>query len=363
MLIREILPDDKENYNAAVSHVTQSFEWGEFKHLSGAKLLRLGKFEGENLIYGFQLTFHTAPFGVKIGYLPRIDAVTPEIFEALVKIGIENNLLFIKIEPNILKSDVAKMTQLNEAVKNFTVPFLKTKPIIPNNTFLVDLTKTEDEILTAMHEKTRYNIHVSEKHNVKVRLGETVDDLSIFLNLQRQTARRQNFEAHADSYFVSMRESLKDKGMWFQLIAEIDKPVGYVTPSDTSLASLFFKKNTLPLSSIILFRFKNTLYYPYGGSALAFREKMANHAIHWAAIKLGKKLGCTKYDLWGCLGENPNPHDPWFGFHRFKQGFGGQLISYCDSYDLVFHPKLYQWFNHLNNLRFTLLKLKNFVGL
>lgn len=363
MLIREILPDDRENYNATVSHISQSFEWGEFKQRTNVKLLRLGKFEGQNLIYGFQITLHSAPFGLKIGYLPRIDALTPEIFEALVKIGLENNLLFIKIEPNILQTDTVKLTQLDEATKNFTLPFLKTKPIIPTHTFFVDLTKTEEEILAKMHEKTRYNIKVAQKHNVKVRLGETLDDLSIFLNLQRQTARRQNFEAHADSYFITMRESLKDKGMWFQLIAEIDKPEGYVTPTDKSLAKLFFKKNTLPLSSIILFKFKDTLYYPYGGSSLTFREKMANHAIHFAAIKLGKNLGCAKYDMWGCLGENPNPNDPWFGFHRFKQGFGGELVSYCDSYDLVFKPKMYAWFNRANDLRFALLRLKNFIGL
>lgn len=363
MLIREILPDDRENYNVAVSHITQSFEWGEFKQQTGVKLLRLGKFEGQNLIYGFQLTLHSTPLGLKIGYLPRVDAVTPEILEALVKIGAENNLLFIKIEPNILKTDTEKITQMEGAAKNFTTAFLKTKPIIPTHTFILDLTKAEDEILGLMHEKTRYNIKVAQKHNVKVRLGETPDDLSIFLNLQRQTARRQNFEAHADSYFISMRESLKNKGMFYQLVAEIDKPEGYTTPSDTQSTGFVFKKNTLPLSSIILFRFKDTLYYPYGGSSLAFREKMANHAIHWAAIKLGKSLGCKKYDMWGCLGENPNQNDPWFGFHRFKQGFGGTLTSYCDSYDLIFKPKIYAWFNRMNDLRFTLLRLKNFVGL
>ncbi len=363
MLIREILPDDRENYNAAVSHITQSFEWGDFKQQTGVKLLRLGKFEGQNLIYGFQITLHPTPFGFKIGYLPRVDAVTPEIFEALVKIGTENNLLFIKIEPNILKTDIEKIRELDESAKNFTVACIKTKPIIPSNTFIIDLTKSEEEILQRMHEKTRYNIKVSQKHNVKVRLGETVDDLSIFLNLQRQTAKRQNFEVHADSYFTSMRESLKDKAMYYQLIAEIDKPEDYTTPSGKNLAGFVFKKNTLPLSSIILFRFKDTLYYPYGGSSLAFREKMANHAIHWAAIKLGKSLGCTKYDMWGCLGENPNPKDPWFGFHHFKQGFGGTLMSYCDSYDLVFKPKIYAWFNRMNDLRFALLRLKNFVGL
>lgn len=364
MLIREILPDDQEKYNAAVSHITQSFEWGEFKQRTGVELVRLGKFEDSNLIFGFEMTIHKIPFtNFRVGYLPRIDDITPEIYETLIKIGLEKNCLFIKIEPNILKTDTEKIQKIEELAKDYDATLLKAKSIIPENTFIIDLTLSEEEILKKMHEKTRYNIKVSQKHGVEVTQGENADDLSIFLNLQRQTAKRQNFSVHDDSYFLTMREVLRDKKMFLQLIAEINKPEGYVTPNDLNISSLFFKKNTLPLSSIILFKFKDTLYYPYGGSTTEFREKMANHAIHWAAIKLGKSLGCTKYDMWGCLGENPNPKDPWFGFHKFKQGFGGSLTTYCDSYDLVFHKKFYTWFNRLNNLRFTILRLKNVIGL
>lgn len=364
MLIREILPDDKEKYNDQVSHVTQSFEWGEFKQRTGADLIRLGKFNEEILSEAFQLTLHHLPFGgFTVGYLPRITTLTPEVFETSIKIGLEKKCLFIKIEPLVLKSEAEKISSLEKAAAEFNVKFIKAAHILPPHTFYLDLTKPEDELLKSMHEKTRYNIHVSQKHNVKVRQGESNEDLAIFLNLQRQTAKRNNFEAHADSYFLTMCDSLKDKDMFFQLIAEIDKPEGYVTPTDKSVSSLFYKKNTLPLSSIILLRFKDVLYYPYGGSSLSFREKMANHAIHWAAIQLGKELGCKTYDFWGCLGENPNPKDPWFGFHRFKQGFGGELVSFCDSYDLIFHPKMYSWFNRSNNLRFGLLRLKNSIGL
>jgi lipid II:glycine glycyltransferase (peptidoglycan interpeptide bridge formation enzyme) len=364
MLIREILPDDKENYNACVSHITQSFEWGEFKERAGTKILRLGKFDEQKLLYGFQMTLHNVPgLNYKIGYLPRIDHLDSEILETLVKFGMENHCLFIKIEPNWLKSNSEKNEEMKKAVDNFNLKFLPVESIIPENTFQIDLTRSEGEILASMHEKTRYNIKVSEKHQVKIRFGETPEDLSIFLNLQRQTAKRNNFSVHSDSYFLTMRDSLKDRGMFYQLIAEIDKPEGYVTPNDQTSAAIFFKKDTLPLSSIILFRFKDTLYYPYGGSTLDFKEKMANHACHWAAIRLGKQLGCKVYDMWGCLGPNPNQKDSWFGFHKFKQGFGGQLVTFENSYDLIFHPGIYKWFNRVNNIRFTMLRLKNSIGL
>jgi lipid II:glycine glycyltransferase (peptidoglycan interpeptide bridge formation enzyme) len=78
----------------------------------------------------------------------------------------------------------------------------------------------------------------------------------------------------------------------------------------------------------MLLNFKDTLYYPYGGSSKIHPEVMANNLICWEAIKLGKKLGLKKFDMWGALGPNPSPSDPWYGFHRFKAGYGGKHIEF-----------------------------------
>ena len=72
------------------------------------------------------------------------------------------------------------------------------------------------------------------------------------------------------------------------------------------------------LVSWILFKFNNVLFYSYGTSSSLHRELMASNLIMWEAIRLGKRLGCSVFDLWGSLGPDPSPKDPWFGFHRFK---------------------------------------------
>ena len=71
---------------------------------------------------------------------------------------------------------------------------------------------------------------------------------------------------------------------------------------------------------------------------------MANNLTAWEAIKLGKKLDLKKFDMWGALGPNANPKDPWFGFHKFKQGYGGKLVEYTGTYDLIFNWPLYLMF-------------------
>ena len=62
--------------------------------------------------------------------------------------------------------------------------------------------------------------------------------------------------------------------------------------------------------------------------------------------------------MWGALGPNPNPKDPWYGFNKFKEGYSGKLVEYVGSYDLIINKKLYFLFKLANNLRWALLKLK-----
>jgi lipid II:glycine glycyltransferase (peptidoglycan interpeptide bridge formation enzyme) len=68
--------------------------------------------------------------------------------------------------------------------------------------------------------------------------------------------------------------------------------------------------------------------------------------------------GFKKFDLWGALGPNPDPHDPWYGFHRFKEGYHPDLVEYVGSYDLVINPFLYQLYCLGDTIRWGLLKLK-----
>jgi len=87
---------------------------------------------------------------------------------------------------------------------------------------------------------------------------------------------------------------------------------------------------------------------------------MANNLIAWEAIKLGKKLDCKNFDMWGALDPNASTKNPWFGFHRFKMGYGGKLVEYIGTYDLVFNWPIYLFFtliDKLTPLKIFLLKL------
>ena len=85
---------------------------------------------------------------------------------------------------------------------------------------------------------------------------------------------------------------------------------------------------------------------------------MASNLMMWEAIKFGKRLGLKKFDMWGCLGPNQDKNNPWYGFHRFKEGYGPKLVEFVGSYDLVINKKLYFVYKIADKIRWSLLKLK-----
>ena len=305
---------------------------GEFRKKAGTEVLRIGGFEKEKLVSGYQLTIHPVPRAkYTVGYLPRGPMPDKAMIETLEKIGRDKKTIFFRIEPNVEQSEA-----INRRLK--VCGFRPSpRPFFYQHTFLIDLTKSEDELLKQMKQKTRYNIRLAQKRGVKVSEDNSDEVFATYLRLLQETTARQKFYAHTSDYHQKMWQVLKPAGMAYLLKAEYQKQI---------------------LATWILFKFNDVLYYPYGASSSEHRNLMANNLMMWEAIKFGKKLGCQIFDLWGCLGPDPNPHDPWYGFHRFKEGYGGRLIELVGSFDLILYEKPYKLYNLVDSLRWRFLRLK-----
>jgi len=320
----------EKKYNELVSHPLQSFEWGEFRKKTGVTIIRTDT---------FQLSIHTIPHTpFTIGYLPKGDMPNKETIEELRKIGKDNKCIFIQIEPNA----VTAPPTLDAMRKIGLAP--AAHPLFTKFTFILDLAQSEEDLLKNMHQKTRYNIRVAEKHGVSIVEDNSDEAFEEYLKLTQETTKRQGFFAHTEKYHRLMWETLRPNQ---------DKP------SDNSLTAHLFlaKYKNEALAAWIVFVFKDTLYYPYGSSSSKFRETMASNLMMWEIIKFGKKLGLKKFDMWGALSSEPSKNDPWYGFHRFKEGYGPRLVEFVGSYDLVLSRPLYEMYKLADKIRWTLLKL------
>ncbi len=339
MDLRKILDSERNEYNQLVTHVIQSFEWGEFRKSLGLPLLRYGLYKNGKLTKAFQLTLHKIPFfNQYVGYLPKGPLPDKELAQALEQIqhyvftSEGKKLCFIKLEPNI---------EVTTSLFSVHPKFLPSpKPLFTKYNFLIDLKQSEKKLLENMHPKTRYNIKLAQKKGVVVE--ERTDDkaFKVYLKLYFDTTKRQHFLGHDENYHYQVWRNLRDAGMARLLIG-------------------YYKKS--PLSAWMLINFKDTIYYPYGGSATKHKEVMASNLVAWEAIRLGKRLGCKKFDMWGAANSsNPNINDQYFGFHTFKKGYGGKLVEYIGTYDLIFNNPLYFIFttiDRLTSLKVFLLRL------
>jgi len=294
-------------------HIVQSPEWGEFKTRMGTKAIQVGE---------IQFTLHKIPFTPHyIGYCPKVNPEKID-WEGLRQAGKENRCAAIRFDcPNVIKVRQGKgeLPNPEEILKQHCQR-------APRNTFakhtiFLDLTPDEETLLARMKPKTRYNIHYAERHGITVEENTDEEGLNIFLKLQRETAQRQKFLIHSDSYFRTLLETLKTHRMIHILIA---------------------KHRGESLAAYLLLNHQGVLYYPYGGSYTEKRNLFPSNLLMWEAVRLGKTLGCKLFDMWGATTDKK---DPWWGFTRFKLGYGGELVEFIDSYDLVLNPLIYQTFN------------------
>lgn len=335
----DITKDKKEEFNKTISHPLQSFEWGEFRKKTGVTVVREAFLKNTSLQNGFTLTIHKIPkTPFTIGYLPKGNSPTTEQISELEKIGRSKKCLFIQLEPNI---EAPKPIIQNPYIKH------SAHPLFTKYTFVLNLKKSEEELLKNMHPKTRYNIKVAQKNGVYVEEDSSKKGFEQYMKLASETTKRQRFYAHSRKYHEILWEILpkkiaKNTLSYHLLHARYKNQEGQV----------------ITLASWVLFVFKDTLYYPYGASSSQFRNVMASNLIMWEAIKFGEKLGLKYFDMWGALGKNPNIKDPWYGFHKFKEGYGATHTEFIGSYDLVINPLLYQGYKVADKMRWLFLRLR-----
>lgn len=338
MIIRAIREEEKDFYNKVVHHPLQSWEWGNFRAKTGLEVERIGFFENGRIKRGVQATFHQIPhIGKTAGYVPKAGMPDEEQLAALKQIGKQHNALFVKLEPNI--SEPVDTPSAHHSIADF---LLKNdckagRPLFTKHTYILDLTKKEDDLFANLDSKTRYNVNLAYKKGVRIYEDSSKQGMEQYISILEATTKRQGFYAHSPDYFRKMWDAIGDSGMIKIFHAVYEEKV---------------------LVTWVMFQFNNVLYYPYGASLREHRDVMASNLMMWEMIRYGKNNGCKSFDMWGSLGPDADKKHPWYGFHKFKRGYGGVLHQSIGTYDMVLDDRFYGAFRVAENLRWKYLRLR-----
>lgn len=342
MIIRALREEEQSLYNSVVSHPLQSWEWGEFRKKTNVKVERVGVFNKSKITSAFQITFHPIPyFSQTVGYLPKGPMPDEEQLAVIKELGEKHNALFVKLEPNIAQP--VGTPSAHEDISRFLVDqgAVPGRPLFTKYTFQLDLRQSEEKLLANLKSKTRYNVNVAIKKGVKVYENTTYEGMEEYIKILQETTKRQGFYAHSPEYFRTLWQNLGKSGNLRIFNAVYD--------------------NTI-LVSWVMFMFNGVLYYPYGASRNVHRDAMASNLMMWEMIRFGKAQGCHSLDMWGSLGPEPNKSDAWYGFHRFKEGYGGELMEFVGTFDFVLQPTWYKLFRITESVRWRLLRLRAKLG-
>lgn len=314
----ELLHEDKlpEAFDCAVHHPMQLFAWGALREDEGTHVVRVIGKEGNKVVESIQMTIHPIPVIKKaVGYVPRSTMPSKEMLDFLAIWGKKHGLTHITFEPNVKKESLPILekydTRIAHSQQSLFTPWQ----------FLLDLTKSEEELSAQMKSKTRYNAKLAAKKGVTVAEESDAKGLEDFIALYTDTCKRQSYNGRSPKFLKSVWKHMEGKA---------------------HIVTARFEGEAL--ASYMLFLHNGVLYYPYGGSSTKHRNFMAANMLMWEAVKFGKHKGATLFDMWGALGPNYDKKNPWSGFTRFKQGYGGDHVEFSHSFDLVIAPvwrKLY----------------------
>lgn len=292
----------------------QSWDWGEVQEALRYKIWRLGISDKNKLVGAAQVVKVTARRGrfLHLRHGPILGKWQAKYLDPLVeeikKIGNQENVWFIRISPLIEKSE--KNQQF------FQQRGFRPAPIHGQDAelaWVLDITRSEDEILAGMRKTTRYLVRKAQKLGVEVIEGQTEQDLDVFLRLYQKTAQRQDFVPH---------QGLEEE--WKILGRE-------------NLVRLYLAKyqEIVLAGALIIFYGDQVVYHHSGADRLS--DIPATYALLWEAIQKAKKEGKSIFNFWG-IAPFDKPHHPWKGLTLFKTGFGGETKEYIHAQDLPLSP-------------------------
>ncbi len=255
-------------------------------------------------------------------------------------LGVElpNNVLEITSAINEVKNNFGKfwdiffqfgfINQLNE-------PFFKNRKQIENNlktyglfpsirenmplaTVVVDIDKTDEDILKSFSSTARRYVRKAIKEGLYFKIAEK-EEINQFYSLWSDVAKQKGFHIYPFEYYRNLLDYLKSSKNWDLYLVK--------------------KDNKILAGSIQINEGKNS-YYLYWASNKNFLKIWAHYFLKFEMFKYLKQLWIKKVDL---LGVSPewleNHYLKWVS--QFKHSLGWNHIEYYGNYDLPLNKLFY----------------------
>lgn len=229
----------------------------------------------------------------------------------------EYNVFMLKCDPNIPYNEATRNSFRKVGFKISKKHPKRSEVVQPMYYMILNLNnKTEEEVLESFSQKTRYNIRLSYKKEIKVTYSNTEESLKIFYELFKITTERDKFPSKSFEYFKKILQNFDKNHIRIYTAWYEDKP----------------------LASAITIKYSNEVFYLYGASSNENRNLMPTYALQWEMIKWGIENKCKTYNFGGLASD-----DRTTGLYKFKEGFcrNNGMTEYVGEFTKVYNKFYY----------------------
>ena len=397
----ELLKFQKENNHRY--YFSQAAEYNVMAHNNNLKTKILAvKENNEILAYGIFIYFQYKKYFYKVTaqYGPIMDYSNTELvsfyFEQLKNYYSKNlKVLCVRVNPFINEkyfNDIEYITENKEAIKVnrilndlnyyamnedlFTNPTLSSRCIFSKT---LDENITETNLLKNISQIARYTINRTIKEGVQVREIDIFneEDTKIFDEINRDTENRINFEIRDNTYFKTLKNSIKEKVHYLISYIDCDQFIETTTNTIASLEkerddlkekleqgkvnakkatnrlkefdeniAIWYKKidkikelksengNIINLSCASFIESGQDLIYFTSGAMRKFHRYEGPYAILFHMIKYAINNNFKYFNFFGTSKDFESEEATDYGVLQFKRNFNGNIEYFMDNYEI-----------------------------
>ena len=304
--------------NHEKGHYAQSIEWAKVKDEWKNEIIIVRDEKGK-IKASLSLLIRKIPHTkYTLMYAPRgpvCDVDDEKSFKELIEkadeLAKKYKAFMLKMDPDILANNenFKTMAKLNGFIVEDKIKDVNNL-LQPRFVFRLNIKgKTEDEIFSAFHSKTRYNIRLASKKGVTLREG-TREDLQQFQDILETTGERDGFYIRKKEYFEKIWDSF-------------DKD---------HIKLVFADYEGKPIACVLNIFYGNKEWYLYGGSLNEHRNLMPTYLLQWEMIKQAIQKEKDIYDFRGVCATDSEHYNE--GLYRFKKGFNADFVEFMDMHKI-----------------------------
>ncbi len=298
----------------------QSWDFYEFHKKRGKRIVRRLALDDKTIIGAYAGVVETAKRGTYMAIAggPIMDwskrMVVNRIFDDIKEQGRRYNCAFVRVRPQLELSkeslDLMQKLGLKRAPMYLSVEYAG----------ILDLTKSEEEILVGASQGFRRKLRKAEKNEIEISAETSDEAIKDFCKLEKLHAERQKYVAFSGDFLRKQFEAFRDN----------NEVIIYTAKKDGEILAQNFMIFYGPEAS-----------YHYGVSSALGTKYSAAPLLHMEAMREARKRGCIRYNLWGIVEPNETSHR-FYGVSEFKRSFGCEELRYTPAHDLILKPLVYQ---------------------